>query len=245
MSTPVLLVTGGARGIGAAICRQAVAAGYLVGINYAQDAAAAEALASSLPTGRAVPLQADIADAEAVAHLFEQLEQRLGSITALVNNADITGGLATFNQTSHATMRRVLDVNVLGTLYCAQAATTRWQQRGTAGAMVNLSSIAATLGAPHEYVHYAASKGAIDSFTIGLAKELASTGIRINAVSPGIVDTDIHARGGDPGRPARIAHQVPLGRVAQPAEVAEAVMWLLSDKASYITGSILRVGGGR
>lgn len=165
-----------------------------------------------------------------------------------MNNAGVTGPIGSFRDLDYAVLRRVLDVNVVGTMLCAQEAIRRWERRGIAsvpkGAIVNISSIAATLGAPNEYIHYAASKGAVESFTIGLAKELAPSGIRVNAVSPGTVFTDIHASAGEPNRPARVVSRVPMGRIGEPDEIANAVLWLLSEEASYVTGSNLRVSGG-
>jgi NAD(P)-dependent dehydrogenase (short-subunit alcohol dehydrogenase family) len=165
-------------------------------------------------------------------------------LSALVNNAGVTGPIGAFAQAPVQAIRRVLDVNALGTMLCTQQAVQRWLAAGRRGCIVNVSSIAATLGAPAEYVHYAASKAAVDAFTVGLAKELAGAGIRVNAVAPGTTRTDIHARAGDPHRLGRIASRIPIGRVAEPREIAEAVLWLLSPGASYVTGSILRVGGG-
>lgn len=241
-----LVVTGGSRGIGAAITRQAARQGYAVCFSYAQDAASAGRLVEELAQSghRVLAVQGDVAEPKGARSLFDQAENKLGPISALVNNAGITGPIGAFRDLDHAVLRRVLDVNLVGTMLCAQEAIRRWERRGAAGAIVNLSSIAATLGAPNEYVHYAASKGAVESFTIGLAKELAPSGIRVNAVSPGTVFTDIHASAGEPGRPARVVSRVPMGRIGEPDEIASAVLWLLSEEASYVTGSILRVSGG-
>ncbi|MGQ9364911.1 SDR family oxidoreductase [Azospirillum sp. ST 5-10] len=244
--TRVLIVTGGGRGIGAAIVRLAVRDGHSVCFSYARDDAAAEALLREVRGrgGRAVAVRGDVADPAAAGALFERAEADLGPVTALVNNAGVTGPIGAFRDASHDTLRRVLDVNVLGTMLCAQEAVRRWQAGGTPGRMVNVSSVAATLGAAHEYVHYAAAKAAVEAFTVGLAREVAASGIRVNAVSPGTTHTDIHAAAGEPDRPARIVARVPLGRIAEPDEIAEAALWLLSDKASYVAGAVLRVSGG-
>lgn len=239
---PVLIVTGGGRGIGAEIVRRAVRKGYAVCFSYAGDRAAAERLAGD--TG-SLAVQGDVADPAAVRALFETAETELGPVTHLVNNAGITGGrIGPFHDADITMMRRVIEVNLLGTLLCAQEAVRRWRARGTAGAMVNVSSVAASLGAPGEYVHYAATKAGVEAFSIGLAKEIAASGTRINVVSPGTVQTEIHAAAGDPGRPARVAQRVPMGRVGEPHEIADAVLWLLSDEASFVTGAVLRVAGG-
>jgi len=238
----VLVVTGGSRGIGAAITRAAHARGHAVCVAYASDDAAAERLRAELPG--VVAVRADVADPTGVRALFEAAEAALGPVTALVNNAGVTGRLGRFVDAPVATLRRVLDVNVAGTMLCAQEALRRWEDRGTAGRMVNLSSRAATLGSPGEYVHYAASKAAVEAFTLGLAKEVAAQGIRVNGVAPGMVHTEIHAAAGDPGRPERVVGRVPMGRIGEPEEIAAAVLWLLSDEASYVTGAVLRVGGG-
>ncbi|WP_245593475.1 SDR family oxidoreductase [Azospirillum halopraeferens] len=247
MDTPdVLVVTGGSRGIGAAVVRLAAHTGYAVCFSYGRDAAAARTLERELEeSGRcAVAVQADVADPAAARTLFDVAERAFGPVTALVNNAGITGRIGPFRDLDFATLRRVLDVNVLGTMLCAGEAVRRWERRATAGRMVNISSIAATLGSPHEYVHYAATKAAVEGFTVGLARETAAAGVRVNAVAPGTVHTGIHAAGGDPDRPARVAGRVPMGRVGEPDEIAEAVLWLLSDKAAYVTGAVLRVSGG-
>jgi NAD(P)-dependent dehydrogenase (short-subunit alcohol dehydrogenase family) len=193
----VVVVTGGSRGIGAAITRAAVTRGYAVCVGYARDDGAASRLRAELPG--VVPVRADVADPDDVRTLFDAAEAALGPVTALVNNAGVTGPLGPFRDTSVATLRRVLDVNVVGTMLCAQEAVRRWGERGTAGRMVNVSSRAATLGSPGEYVHYAASKAAVEAFTLGLAKEVAGQGIRVNGVAPGMIHTDIHAAAGDPG----------------------------------------------
>jgi NAD(P)-dependent dehydrogenase (short-subunit alcohol dehydrogenase family) len=244
--TKVLLVTGGSRGIGAEIVKAAVERHYAVAFSYLKDDDAARRIedAARAAGGVAIAVKADVADVDAVRGFFEQAERDLGPVDALVNNAGITGRIGPFVATEVATLRRVLDVNVFGTMICAQEAVRRWRSRGTNGVMVNISSVSATLGSPHEYVHYAASKAAVEAFTIGLAKELAPDGIRVNAVSPGITNTDIHAAAGEPERPARVVSRVPIARIGEPHEIAEAVHWLLSTQASYVTGAVLRVSGG-
>lgn len=244
-----LLVTGGSRGIGAAVCRLAAAAGWDVAVAYAGRREAAQAVARDVEAAgrRAVALAADVGDAGEVARLFEQAESALGPVAGLVNSAGLTGLSRAFVESDPEEMRRVLEVNTAGTLYCCREAARRMARSrgGAGGAIVNLSSAAATLGSPGEFVWYAASKGGVDSLTVGLAKELGPEGIRINAVSPGLIETDIHASAGDAGRLARFAPQVPLGRSGKAEEVAEPVVWLLSEAASYVSGAILRVGGGR
>jgi NAD(P)-dependent dehydrogenase (short-subunit alcohol dehydrogenase family) len=243
---PVLLVTGGARGIGAEIVRGALVGGYAVAFSYARNDDAARQLEGEAAQlgGRALGVRGDVADPDAVSALFDRVERDLGPVVALVNNAGITGPIGRFVDASIETLRDVLAVNVLGTMLCAQEALRRWEQRGTAGTMVNISSIAATLGAPAEYVHYAASKAAVEAFTIGLAREVAASRIRINAVAPGTTFTDIHAAAGDPERPHRVGARIPLGRAAEPREIASAVLWLLSPQASYVTGTVLHAAGG-
>jgi NAD(P)-dependent dehydrogenase (short-subunit alcohol dehydrogenase family) len=238
----VLVVTGGSRGIGAAITRAAHARGYAVCVAYASDDGAADRLRAELPG--VVAVRADVADPASATALFDAAEESLGPVTGLVNNAGVTGPLGRFVDASAATLRRVLDVNVLGTMLCAHEAVRRWEAQGAAGRIVNVSSRAAGLGSPGEYVHYAASKAAVEAFTLGLAKEVAAQGIRVNGVAPGMIRTDIHATAGDPGRLERVVGRVPMGRVGEPAEIAAAVLWLLSDEASYVTGAVLQVGGG-
>lgn len=241
-----VLVTGGSRGIGAAIVRMAAREGFDVAFTYASRHDAAAALVAEVEAGGglAIASRADAADVAALTALVDGLPAGFGPWCALVNNAGITGRLGAFLEASEASMRRILEVNVLGTLLASQLAARRWSERSVRGSIVNISSIAATLGAPGEYVDYAASKAAVETFTVGLARELAATGIRVNAVSPGTTLTDIHATAGDPGRPERVAARIPMGRPATPEEIAEAVLWLLSSRASYVTGSILKVAGG-
>lgn len=238
----VLVVTGGTRGIGAAVTRAAHARGYAVCAGYASDDASADRLRAELPG--VVVVRADVADPASVAALFDAAEAALGPVTALVNNAGITGRLGRHVDAPVEMLRRVLDVNVLGTMLCAREALRRWEARGTAGRIVNVSSRAAALGSPGEYVHYAASKAAVETFTVGLAKEVGAAGVRVNCVAPGTIRTDIHAAAGDATRPDRVAARVPLGRPGEPEEIAAAVVWLLSDEASYVTGAVLQAGGG-
>ncbi|RCW66280.1 SDR family oxidoreductase [Pseudorhodoferax soli] len=241
-----VLITGGSRGIGAATARLAAAAGHAVCITYATQQRPADALVAEIVAagGRAACLQANVGDPQVAETLLDRLPTALPPLYGLVNNAGITGPLGGFAQASRSTLEQVLDVNVLGTMLLTQQAVRRWCAAGRAGVVVNVSSIAATLGAPGEYVHYAASKAAVEAFTVGLAKELAEQGIRINAVSPGTTLTDIHAAAGEPGRPQRVAARIPMRRPGEAPEIAEAILWLLSDKASYVTGSVLKVAGG-
>jgi NAD(P)-dependent dehydrogenase (short-subunit alcohol dehydrogenase family) len=245
----VLLITGASRGIGAATAKLAAARGYAVAVNYRRDAAAAQQVVADIEQtgGRAVALAADVADEAQVRQLFEQTEAQLGPLDALVNNAGILETQSRLDEMDVARWRRVLETNVIGSLLCAREAVRRLSTRhgGRGGAIVNVSSMAAQLGSPNEYVDYAASKGAVDSLTIGLSKEVAGEGIRVNAVRPGIIDTDIHASGGEPGRVARIGPSLPMQRGGTAEEVAEAILWLLSDAASYTTGSFIGVSGGR
>ena len=242
----MLLVTGGSRGIGAAIVRKAATRGHSVCFSYFQDEKAALALRDELRAAGvgAHAVRGDVADTSFASRLFDEAERVLGPATMLVNNAGITGRYGVFAELPHDVMRRTVEVNLLGTLVMAQEAVRRWQAAGIPGRMVNISSIAATLGAPGEYVHYAASKAGIDALTIGLGKEVAASGIRVNAVAPGTAYTDIHAAAGVPDRPARIVGRVPIGRIAEPDEIADVVLWLLSDEASYVTATVVRASGG-
>jgi len=244
-----LVVTGGSRGIGAAIALLAGERGYAVAVNYATGAAEAKEVVSAIVAGggHASAIQCDVAREEDIVRLFETAERELGPIKALVNNAGVTGGFARVDEVSSAAVATVMAVNIGGTILCSREAVRRMstQRGGTGGAIVNISSIAARTGAPGEWVHYAASKGAIDSFTIGLAKEVATEAIRVNAVSPGLVETGLHAANGEPGRLQRLMGTIPMGRPGMPNEVAEGVLWLLSPAASFTTGAILEIGGGR
>ena len=244
-----VIVTGASRGIGAAVATLAGARGFSVAVNFATGRSEAQAVAERVVSagGRARAIHADIAREEDVVRLFETAERELGPIKALVNNAAITGGFARVDSVTPETLERVLAVNVTGAFLCAREAVRRMSTKrgGTGGAIVNISSRAARIGSAGEWVHYAASKGAIDSFTIGLAREVATEGIRVNAVAPGLIETGLHAANGAPDRLERLAATIPIQRPGTPLEVAEAVLWLLSAAASYTTGAILEIGGGR
>lgn len=244
-----LIVTGASRGIGAAIATLAAERGYAVAVSFATGEAEAKKIAEEILAdgGRAAAIRADVSREEDILRLFETAERELGPIKALVNNAAITGGFARVEDVSAKAIDSVFAVNVRGTILCSREAVRRMStRRGRAGgAIVNISSIAARTGSAGEWVHYAASKGAIDSFTIGLAREVATEGIRVNAVSPGLVDTGLHAANGEPGRLQRLMPSIPMQRAGLPREVAEAVLWLLSPAASYTTGAVLEIGGGR
>lgn len=249
MADRILIVTGGGRGIGAATCRLAGRNGFAVAVNYQRDEAAASSVVADIEAagGRAVAIKADVAREDEVERLFAETDARLGRVTDLVNNAGITGRSQRLDHVDAATLKAVFDLNILGSFLCARAAVKRMStlHGGAGGAIVNVSSAAATLGSPGEYVWYAASKGAVDTMTYGLSKEVAREGIRVNAVAPGMVLTEIHATSGDPGRIDRIVPNVPLGRIGTPEEIAETILFLLSDAASYVTGAVLRVSGGR
>jgi len=245
----VLLVTGGSRGIGAASCRLAAAQGWAVAVNYTANSLAADEVVREIRAagGRAMAVQADVADEAQVLRMFEQVDAKFGRLTGLVNNAGVVDVTARVEDMSVARWRRMFDINVIGSLVCAREAVRRMSTRhgGAGGSIVNLSSAAARLGAPGQYVDYAASKGAIDAFTIGLAKEVAAEGIRVNAVRPGLIETEIHASGGLPNRVKDLQHQVPMQRGGSAEEVAEAIVWLLGEGASYTTMSLIDVSGGR
>ena len=247
MST--LVVTGGSRGIGAAVCTAAAAQGWDVVVDYARDERAASEVVRRITDagGRGLAVRADIASADAVEELFAAADAWRGPVTGLVNNAGVSGGFARVDEVTEATLHEVLGVNVIGAFLCAGAAVRRMSTRhgGPGGAIVNVSSRAAVLGSPGEWVHYAASKGALDTMTVGLARELATEAVRVNAVAVGLVDTDLHAAAGEPGRPDRLRPTVPMQRSGTPEEVAAGVLWLLSDAASYTTGTVLAVSGGR
>jgi NAD(P)-dependent dehydrogenase (short-subunit alcohol dehydrogenase family) len=244
-----LIVTGGGRGIGAAVARLAARHGYAVAVNYVADAGAASSVVAEIEknNGRAIAIQADVSNEPEVLRMFETAEQKLGRVTALVNNAGITGGFSRLKDVEAKTFERVLAVTLTGAVLCAREAVRRMSHRngGAGGAIVNISSRAAQLGGAGEWIHYAMTKGALDTLTIGLAREVAQEGIRVNAVAPGLVETDIHSSAGDPGRPERMAPGIPMGRAGTPEEIAEAVYWLLSPAAAYVTGTILSVSGGR
>ncbi len=245
----VLLVTGGSRGIGAATCLLAARQGWAVAVNYTANSLAADEVVRTIRAsgGRAMAVQADVADEAQVLRMFEQVDAKLGRLTGLVNNAGVVDVTARVEDMSVARWRRMFDINVIGSLICAREAVRRMSTRhgGAGGSIVNLSSAAARLGAPGQYVDYAAAKGAIDAFTIGLAKEVGADGIRVNAVRPGLIDTDIHASGGLPHRVRDLQHQVPMQRGGSAQEVAEAIVWLLGEGASYTTMSLIEVSGGR
>ncbi|MFE0448019.1 SDR family NAD(P)-dependent oxidoreductase [Streptomyces fungicidicus] len=246
MKRLVTVVTGGSRGIGAATCLRLAAEGHDVAVNYVRDSAAAEDVARGVRAAgaRAVTVRADTSVEADVERLFETAERELGPVTGLVNNAAVTGPLGRFTEVGTDTLRRVVDVNLVGTLLCSRRAAQLMTPRGE-GVIVNISSGAATLGSPGEYVHYAATKAAVDTLTLGLAKELGPDGIRVNAVAPGVIDTEMHAAMGAPDRARQAAASVPLRRAGQAEEIAAAVAWLMSPDASYATGAVLRVAGGR
>ncbi|GGQ86820.1 SDR family NAD(P)-dependent oxidoreductase [Streptomyces pilosus] len=246
MKRLVTVVTGGSRGIGAATCLRLAAEGHDVAVNYVQDADAAESVAEGVRAAgsRAVTVRADTAVEADAERLFEVAERELGPVTGLVNNAAVTGPLGRFTEVDTGTLRRVVDVNLMGTLLCSRRAAQLMVPRGE-GVIVNISSGAATLGSPNEYVHYAATKAAVDALTLGLAKELGPDGIRVNAVAPGVIDTEMHAAMGAPDRARQVAGAVPLRRAGRAEEIAAAVAWLMSPDASYTTGTVLRVAGGR
>ena len=245
----VLIVTGGSRGIGAATARIAGRSGYAVCVNFLKNKAAATQIVDKINAdgGHAIAVGADISKEEEVLELFSTVDDRLGKISALVNNAGILESQMRIEDMDAKRLNRVFLTNITGSILCAREAVKRMSIKngGNGGTIVNLSSAAARLGSPGEYIDYAASKGAIDTFTRGLAQEVAEDGIRVNAVRPGVIETDIHASGGEPGRVERIKDTIPLKRGGKPEEVAKAIMWLLSSESSYTTGALLEVSGGR
>ncbi|MEK7346891.1 MAG: SDR family oxidoreductase [Pseudomonadota bacterium] len=245
----VLLVTGASRGIGAATALLAARNGWSVAVNYTANSLAADEVVRQIRAsgGQAMAVQADVADEAQVLRMFEHIDAKMGRLHGLVNNAGVVDVTARVDQMSVARWKRMFDINVIGSLICAREAVRRMstQHGGEGGSIVNVSSAAARLGAPGQYVDYAAAKGAIDAFTIGLAKEVAGEGIRVNAVRPGLIETDIHASGGLPNRVKDLQHLVPAQRGGSAEEVAEGIVWLLSDSASYTTMSFLDISGGR
>ncbi len=244
-----LLVTGGSRGIGAATALLAARSGWAVAVNYTTNSLAADEVVRAIRStgGKAMAVQADVANETQVLAMFRQIDAKLGPLQGLVNNAGVVDVSARVDEMDMARWRRMFDINVMGSMLCAREAVRRMSTRhgGGGGAIVNVSSAAARLGSPGQYVDYAAAKGAIDAFTIGLAKEVAAEGIRVNAVRPGLIETDIHASGGLPNRVQDLQHLVPMQRGGSAEEVAQAILWLLSDAASYTTMSLLDVSGGR
>jgi NAD(P)-dependent dehydrogenase (short-subunit alcohol dehydrogenase family) len=246
---PAAIVTGGSRGIGAAIAKALAANGYSVAVNFSVDEPAARMVVAELTAlgSKAVAIRADVSREDDILQLFETAERDLGPIRALVNNAGITGGFSRVDSVDAGALARMLAVNVAGAIICSREAVRRMSTRsgGRGGAIVNISSLAARTGGAGEWVHYAASKGAINSFTIGLAREVAHEGIRVNAVAPGLIETGLHAANGAPDRPQRLSPTIPMQRPGTAEEVAGGVLWLLSKAASYVTGTILEIGGGR
>jgi NAD(P)-dependent dehydrogenase (short-subunit alcohol dehydrogenase family) len=248
LTDKVVIITGGSRGIGRAAARAAAARGYRVLIGYASNEAAARSVVSAIEAknGKAIAVRCDVGEEKDILALFETADE-FGALAALVNNAGIVGSTSRVDEMSAERIQRMMAVNVTGSILCAREAVKRMSTRhgGKGGVIVNLSSVASKLGAPNTYVDYAASKGAIDSFTLGLGYEVANEGIRVVAVRPGLIDTEIHASGGEPDRAHRLAHAVPMKRVGTAQEIANAIVWLMSDEASYVTSAILDVSGGR
>ncbi|WP_186072568.1 SDR family oxidoreductase [Burkholderia gladioli] len=246
---PLILITGGSRGVGAATARLAAAQGYDVAISFVSDEAAARAVAADVEAAgrRALAIRADSADAGQVAALFDAIDQEFGRLDVLVNNAAIIARQSRLEDLGFERMQRIFAVNAIGPMLCAQQAVKRMSTRhgGRGGAVVNVSSASARLGSPNEYVDYAASKGALETFTTGFAKEVAREGIRVNCVRPGHIYTDMHASGGEPGRVDRVKDSIPMGRGGQPEEVARAILWLAGAEASFVTGTFLDATGGK
>ena len=245
----LVLITGGARGIGAATALLAARQGYAVAVNYSANSLAADEVVRQIRQagGQAMTVQADVSNEAQVVSMFEKIDAKFGRLSALVNNAGIVDQTARVDAMTLQRLQRMFEVNVFGSFLCAREAVKRMSTRygGAGGSIVNVSSAASRLGSPGQYVDYASAKGAIDTFTLGLAKEVAAEGIRVNAVRPGIIDTGIHASGGLPDRVREVAPQLPMGRAGSAAEVAESIVWLLGDGASYSTGALLDVAGGR
>ena len=246
---PIVLITGGSRGIGAATALLAAQRGYAVAVNYATNSLAADEVVRTIRAagGAAITVQADVAVESQVLAMFDKVDAKLGRLTALINNAGVVDVASRVDAMDVARLQRMFNTNILGSFVCAREAVKRMSTRygGTGGSIVNVSSAAARIGSPGQYVDYAASKGAIDTFTLGLAKEVATEGIRINGVRPGIIDTEIHASGGQPDRARQVAPQVPMQRPGTAQEVAQAIVWLMGNEASYTTGILLDVAGGR
>lgn len=246
---PLILITGGSRGVGAATARLAAARGYDVAISYVANEPAALAVVADVQAAgrRALAVQADSADPEQVVQLFAAIDRTFGRIDVLVNNAGVLATQSRLEDLGHERMQRIFAVNAIGPMLCAQQAIKRmaYRHNGAGGVVINVSSGAARLGSPNEYIDYAASKGALETFTIGLSKEVAREGIRVNCVRPGHIYTDMHASGGEPGRVDRVKDSIPMGRGGQPEEVAQAILWLAGAEASFVTGTFLDVTGGK
>jgi NAD(P)-dependent dehydrogenase (short-subunit alcohol dehydrogenase family) len=245
----VVIITGGGRGIGAETAKLAAGRGWSVALSYVSDEAAAVATVADIEAagGRAIAIKADVGSEADILGLFEAVDRRFGRLDGLVNNAGVVDTKSRVDEMKAARLERMMRINVIGSILCAREAVKRMStlHGGRGGAIVNVSSVAAVLGSAGEYVDYAASKGAIDTFTVGLAREIATEGVRVNAVRPGTVATDIHASGGQPDRVERVRPMIPMKREGRPGEIASAIVWLLSDEASYITGALLDAGGGR
>ena len=244
----VAIITGGSRGIGRATALAAAKRGYKVVVGYASNKAAADEVVAAIEdsNGKAIAVKCDVGVEADILDLFQQADA-FGKLGVLVNNAGVVDATARVDEMSAARLARMMNVNIVGSILCAREAVKRMSTKhgGTGGVIINLSSVAATLGSPSQYVDYAASKGAIDTFTVGLAREVSAEGIRVAAVRPGLIDTEIHASGGEPDRAHRLAHMVPMKRVGTADEIANAIVWLMSDEASYVTGAIIDVSGGR